>query len=662
LFTLLFLLSGFSAPALSGYQPDSTGMSKQRKHRASLAITEATRLKLAEHPGWLALLHYKTETLSRQIVSQADDNEFFLALDGRTDASAEMHIDLLAFFQISPRSKYHAQCLFPARWFWLKQQLGISDEFDVPCYHLDVFLEAYGSDSLTLVFPAMYLNNPGSTFGHTFLRFDDENKSILFSKTLNYAAKIDKTDSLPSYIAKGLFGGYPGIFKTRKYYRTVQEYSNLENRDIWEYKLDFSQQEIQQLARHVWEVKGIDFDYYFFRENCAFRLLALLDAVRPQLNLTTGNHFPLYAIPVDTVRALDSAGLILERTFRASLATQLKRFYANDEQNKLTLYNNSLSEMVTALADEKIDVQTVLQSDLTLNDKAIVFDQTYTLLQFRQISDEELGQQILSARSKLQHVTDIPSNTRSNGAMTDENYLSTQSLRERAPESGHQSQRFAAGFGQQLDRSYIDLRFRPAFHDLIDAPQGYVNGADINVLDTRLKFFTQTNKLRLESLRLFNITSLSPVSKWYKPVSWFLDVRIDRTSLMQNAVAINSNNITSVQNFLTRGGGGYSFKYKALTPFILATTEINLAKQYEKGYFLYLGAKVGSLLTTRFGQGLISAQRDEAIAGAELDRTLYKAQWQFNVTNDTALRLGYQKIRYASFDDNDWFVNVNVYF
>ena len=669
---LLLCLWGLSAPAWSAYLPDTTGMSKQRKHSASLALIEASRLKLAKHPGWLALLHYKTETLSRQIVSQADDDAFFLAADGRTNAAAEMHMDLLAFFQIAPRSKYHAQCLFPARWYWLKQQLGLNDDFDVPCYQLDVFLESYGSDALTLVFPAMYLNNPGSTFGHTFLRFDDANTSILFSKTLNYAAKVDKTDSLPSYIVNGLFGGYPGIFKTRKYYRTVQEYSNLENRDIWEYQLDFSPQEIQQLARHVWEVKGIDFDYYFFRENCAYRLLALLDAVRPELNLTTGNQFMLYAIPVDTVRALDSASLISKRTFRPSLATQLKQFYSHGGQTadelpldergieKQTSKKTDLSSMVTALANEEIKVQTVLASALSLNDKAIVLEQAYTLLQFRQISDEDLGQQILSARSKLLPVAETSSATLLNKTLADE---SESLLKEKAPESGHQSRRFAIGFGQQLDQSYIDLRFRPAFHDLIDAPQGYVNGADINVLDTRLKFFTETNALRLESLRLFNITSLSPVSGWYQPMSWFLDIRIDRTSLMaETNTAANSDNITSVQNFLTRGGGGYSFKYKALTPFLLATTEINLAKQYEKGYFLYLGAKAGSLFNTRLGQGLVSVQRDAAIAGANLDRTLYKAQWQFNVTNDTALRLGYQKIRYESFDDNDWFVNVNVYF
>lgn len=274
-------------------------------------LRQAEEQQLSQHESWYALLHYKRETLLQHFVSQADDDRFFLHKNGRTDADAELRANIKAFFR-GPQSG-HAQCLFPARWWWLKQQLDIPTTYDVHCPQFEAYMGRISHDKLFLVFPTMYLNNPGSTFGHTFLRFDANNQSVLLSKTLNYAALVDKSDDLLRYVGKGLTGGYRGVFKIKQYYETVQAYSNIENRDIWEYQLNFSEEEIQQLIRHVWEIKGIDFDYYFFRENCSYRLLAMLDVIRPGMQLTTGNHFLYYAIPVDTVRALDNAGLIHTR-------------------------------------------------------------------------------------------------------------------------------------------------------------------------------------------------------------------------------------------------------------------------------------------------------------------------------------------------------------
>jgi hypothetical protein len=72
------------------------------------------------------------------------------------------------------------------------------------------------------------------------------------------------------------------------YYLKVREYSDLENRDIWEYELNLTPEEIDRLLMHAWELGPIHFDYYFFDENCAYHLLGLLEAARPDLTLTEG--------------------------------------------------------------------------------------------------------------------------------------------------------------------------------------------------------------------------------------------------------------------------------------------------------------------------------------------------------------------------------------
>lgn len=101
-------------------------------------------------------------------------------------------------------------------------------------------------------------------------------------------------------------GGYPGLFALVPYREKLAEYSRLENRDLWEYKLNLTPEETGRMVEHVWELKQVRFDYYFFDENCSFRLLELMEIARPGIELT--EQFPLTAIPTDTVRAVKNAG------------------------------------------------------------------------------------------------------------------------------------------------------------------------------------------------------------------------------------------------------------------------------------------------------------------------------------------------------------------
>ena len=603
----------------------------------SKAIKQAEELQLAQHDIWLALLHYKRETMSGRFISQADDDNFFLDKDGKTDPHAELVADITAFFRAGESG--HAQCLFPARWSWLKQQLELSDEYDVACPQLDIFMQRMSHEKLFLVFPSMYLNNPGSTFGHTFMRFDGDDDSILLSQTLNYAARVDQSDAFVSYISKGLFGGYSGFFRARPYYETVQEYNNIENRDIWEYQLDYTADEIEQLVRHVWEVKGVDFDYYFFRENCSYRLLALLDVMRPGVQLTGEADFPVYAIPVDTVRALDDAGLILSRKFRASLATQIDDYFQLADDKKAAVVLQIIDEDLPADKQVLRDKLEVLSSD---RDKLDVLKQAYSILQFSREPDSDKAKAILQLTNKLSRSSDVVKQT-------------PVALHEISPEMGHKSLRVAVGYGQQSSLQYMDLGFRAAFHDLLDAPQGYVSGAAINIFDARFKWFVDndSNNLRLESLSLFNVTSLSPVSQWKTPVSWLFDFRLDRTQMSATE---------SARNFISRGGLGFSFKQHAVMPYVLMMGEWNVSSDYDKGYSLLLGLQAGMQLQLSNNQLVLSYQIDEAVSGFKLDRAVSQLRWQYNLQVNHALRVVYKRTEYDFFNDEDWNLNYQYYF
>ena len=79
---------------------------------------------------------------------------------------------------------------------------------------------------------------------------------------------------------------FQGIFLHPPYYEKVTEYNNIDHRDIWEYDLNFSEHEVLRMVMHMWELKDIYSDYYFFDENCSYDLLYLLEAARPSLELT----------------------------------------------------------------------------------------------------------------------------------------------------------------------------------------------------------------------------------------------------------------------------------------------------------------------------------------------------------------------------------------
>ena len=301
----------------------------------------ARDLGLADERAWRRLLHYHdTFAGAGRPVSHVDDPRFFLAGPaGRRDAAAELDATIDALFGGAASAPTGAdddpRCRFVARERWLRERLGEPIESggtlalplaSAPCAAYTAWRETVRAHSATLVFPAAYLNNPSSMFGHTLLRLDPpgvESGSDWLSWSLNFAADVgDDTPQSATYAWKGITGGYPGRFLLEPYFTKLRQYGAIENRDIHEYRLDLTPAEVNRLVEHVWELRDLAFDYYFFRENCSFRLLELLEHARPSLELAAG--FPLTAIPADTVKAVVEAGLVDASDWLPSSASWLR--------------------------------------------------------------------------------------------------------------------------------------------------------------------------------------------------------------------------------------------------------------------------------------------------------------------------------------------------
>ncbi len=192
-------------------------------------ISRATLAKLAEEREWHLLLHYRENLLGGH-TSEQDDPGFFLSPDGKTDPQAELEATLRQFFsdELVGRSRQPAQCAFIARYQWLKEKLSFDDDRlpPQPCERFHRWYVDFDAESVSLIYPSAYMNNPASMFGHTLLRIDQKGQTEqtrILAYTINYAAEVPP-DAGVEYAIRGIFGGYKGYFSTIPYYLKVQEY------------------------------------------------------------------------------------------------------------------------------------------------------------------------------------------------------------------------------------------------------------------------------------------------------------------------------------------------------------------------------------------------------------------------------------------------------
>lgn len=480
---------------------------------------QARALNLSEHPMWLTLLHHKVQPLTRVRRSLADDPEFFLAHDGTHNAQAELDATLAAFFDPTPRHALDqsAACRFVARHQWLHSLLHF-DPQRLPAPHCERYRQwraGINAGKVTLIFPSAYINSPASMYGHTFLRLDpatpegDAAPSPLLSYAINYAANGDESDGI-GYALKGLSGLYAGQFTNAPYYLRIREYNDLENRDIWEYELNLSPQDIDRLMAHTWELGPTRFNYYFFDENCSYHLLSLLDAAHPEWQLT--DRFTWWAIPLDTVRAVtDTPGLLKAKRYRPSNSTELR--------HRADLLGPQRATHTLALSRGEMPPHALEQIEPNPERRALMLETAERLTAFnatRSSSTEALTQAkrmaLLAARAALPAGDPIT--------------VPTPSI---DPTQGHHTARTDLLVGQRNGHALLQFMARPAYHDLLDPELGYQRGAAIQFF--RLDVAKQANgSLQLEKLTPVDITSLSPREPLLSAKSWRVQMALERAA------------------------------------------------------------------------------------------------------------------------------------
>ncbi|HAA39677.1 MAG TPA: hypothetical protein DCE36_06295 [Pseudomonas sp.] len=568
--------------------------------------------QLANDPFWLSLGHYEAGKVSgwRSYVSE---KKFFLAADGAHHPDAELKATVEALYAPASLGEKHAQCVYPARTRWLKDQLHLTDLPAVDCKEFKQWFKDVAPHSAVMIFPAAYLNSPSSMFGHTLLRIDQadvqSNKTALLSYAINFGAYIEGSDNSILYAWKGLMGGYPGLFALVPYQEKLSEYRSLENRDLWEYRLNLTQVETERMVEHVWELKQIQFDYFFFDENCSYRLLELLQVARPGLRLT--EQFPLTAIPTDTVKAVKDAGLVEKIDYRPSRERELlerAKPLDSDEQ-----------QWVLKVSDDQQQLQAPAFKALPRDRQALIIDAAYRLGRYRA---NGLERDTARSQRSFELLRAINQNPAPDLAITPPGL----------PENGHESRTWQAGIGTRGDKAFGEYGLRMAYHDLNDNAEGFPLGAQIEILQMKLRQY-EGNHWQLQQLDLATIRSLTPRNALLQPWSWQVTGGLER-------VPGKHDDETLVAHVNGGAGGTWQLRDDMLG-FALGTVRVEHNNDFNEAISPAAGFNTGVLWKNPLGNLSLEAKGDFFTNG-EVRRSISLNQ-QWELSRNLGLRLSAQR-------------------
>lgn len=462
------------------------------------ALKESAKIQgLSTSPQWLRLGHYRNRIFGRH--ESPLRGNFFIAPSGNYDPEAELNATIDLLFS-SDSQERQAQCRYLARTTWLRTVLEVPESRLAFCSDRNQWKKQLGATELYIVFASSDLNSAGSSFGHTFLRLHNpKNKKEreLLDYGVNYAA-ITGSDSGALYALKGLFGFYPGAYSMLPYHQKIQEYTNLEGRSLWEYKLALDPLEVEFVIDHLLELEGSFAPYYFLSDNCSQQIIELIEVAKPSIPVSS--HFKDATIPLDTLKILDSYGLLSDEKTRPSLQSEWRMRFT--ELNGLQ--KNKLKKLTK-------DNRPEILSDLSKKEQAEVLEAGLSYLAVKSYRDrnefKNEKHRLAIARAQL-------------GPQTTPLALPTS----KSPLKSPDSQAFYLGYGAQDSLQFLNLKYRRAFHDILADDSGLAPFSHLEILSAEFRYFTEKPRLDLHHIVILNSLSTVPVTQIEAPLSWKVDL------------------------------------------------------------------------------------------------------------------------------------------
>jgi hypothetical protein len=459
-------------------------------------IQDAEKLKLSYHPTWLRLLHFdldkkQSDTTESDVISPS----FFISHHGQLDPHAELNATLNSFFETGTNqdSDNHSQCRFIARFNWLKSQLNFSktDLTRVVCKRFNQWLRVENIESLSLIMATGYLENPASFYGHPLLKTND-NQYVkgagLMDLSFNFGAIVPQNENGLVYVIRGLFGGYEAGFSDTLFYRQNHMYLENELRDLWVYEMNLEREQQLIIVYHLWELMEAKFEYYFLKENCAFKMAELLELA---LNDKVTSDLP-WSIPINVFNRLlemtnNERPLIKEIRF---IPSRQRRFY-----QKMHQLTESERDIVSMVVNQELSLKSERFLKLSEKSRAIILETFMDYYKFRLVKSNGDPRFIQKRLEALNLRSRLP-------VTAPEDTITLK--RPSPPTSGTFPGLFRIGAVSNRDLGgTIEIGIRTSYLDLIGNGNGQLENANLTTADGWIRF--NEEKVFLHRLDLINL-------------------------------------------------------------------------------------------------------------------------------------------------------------
>jgi hypothetical protein len=517
-------------------------------------IKKAIQLKLYNSHVWKNLIHVQND------IPSINHPSFLLSFQ-KFSLKNELVATIESFFNIN--SDNHAICKYPARFMWIKKQLDLTD-IDFPkvnCKSFNQYLNKTGAKNLKLVFVSENTSSPSSMMGHVFFKLSGKDAhNIKREHAVSFFTVVD-TVNIPALLVKSTITGMKGFFLLRPYKEQIDRYLKKENRNIWEYSLNLSEEKQQLIYYHFWELKDVKIKYLFTGFNCATVVHDMLSMT--SIKFDKDKH--LWVTPKDVIKDAEKNKIIKNVKLQSSHKWHIKMLLDKlDESKKSKIVINPKYK----------DLDTVNSIDFS-SDQKIMFLEKELLLSYvkYQYNNYEINQ---SSVHKIEGI--IKNKTEK---LYNEYTLDLSSYKD--PLNTFNDTQASLSYVSQNKENYLMFSFLPASNTLYDDNREYFGESDLRILE--LNLLVNKKKIKIDSFNLFSMKSLVPWDNFTGGIS---------SSFKLNYESHYDEKIGMFKAYNISGGLGYTKQY---FNDIFLYSLLNIGVAYgESKFYAYAYPEVGLLM------------------------------------------------------------------
>jgi hypothetical protein len=440
---------------------------------------------------WLKLLHFPSGAERSEI----ENKSFFLTADGHLNPLKELQatINALSAPITDDNPNIHAQCLFPARFLFVKKH---NLQRALPKLICDNYLQWLGgspAESVSIIYADGYLGNPASFYGHILFKVNsgkNEFTSELLNNSLNFGAEVPDNENPVVYILKGLSGGYQAKYTSNHFYRYNINYSEVELRDMWQYELNLSPTKKDLLIAHAWELLSSGYTYYFTNRNCAYHIAKMLELVTEKDLISPIEPFVL---PITVFNRLskasgDTGSLIKTIKRTESRQNRFRRKHAQLNLNQQKIVEKLISkDEYTSRYDRLNEYEKKQLTDVMIDYYEFRLRQDDSQTELKRRKHRVLLERLkLSSGENPQWETTAPT----------------------MPHTGQNPSLIRASMQHNsMTGNSSSIQTRPAYFDFLSTDAGHLPFSQLSMADLSLRF--TIDEIKLEKFDLLNIETLN---------------------------------------------------------------------------------------------------------------------------------------------------------